>query len=117
MARRHIHPSDGDGSRVFPVTDRISGAYVDEAELLALLPHPVFVVDVAGDDTFHFSYVNDAYRELLGDDTATGDLRSVVPAHALVAHLRAFARAANERRQTAFEAPWGASTSGRRIAV
>ena len=31
-----------------------------DAALLELLPHPVFVVDVQGDYSFYFSYVNDA---------------------------------------------------------
>jgi multidrug efflux pump subunit AcrA (membrane-fusion protein) len=36
-----------------------------------------------------FVYVNDAYLELLGGaDEATGDLRTVLPAHALVSHVR-----------------------------
>jgi diguanylate cyclase (GGDEF)-like protein len=116
MARRQPI-GEGDGGGMFPVNDYFSGGFVDEAKLLALLPHPVFVVDVEGNDSFQFSYVNDAYRNLLGDDSATGDLRSVVPAHALVAHVRAFARAVAEQREIAFEAPWGLSTSGRRIAV
>jgi diguanylate cyclase (GGDEF)-like protein len=97
--------------------DRPEHGSPTDAALLELLPHPVFVVDVQGDDSFSFSYVNDAYRSLLGDDSATGDLRSVVPAHALVAHIRAFARAASEARPVAFEAGWGGSTSNRRIAV
>jgi len=87
-----------------------------DSGVLDLLPHPVFAVAVDGDDVFHFIYTNDAYRRLLGDDTATGDLRHVVPAHALVAHVRAFARAAREHETVAFEAEWGGSTS-RRVAV
>ena len=116
MARRQP-TGEGDWGRMYPVHDGLSSGFVDEAKLLALLPHPVFVVDVEGDGAFQFSYVNDAYRNLLGDDAATGDLRSVVPAHALVAHVRAFVRAVTEQCEVSFEAPWGASTSGRRIAV
>ena len=85
--------------------------------LFDVLPHPVFVVAVDGDADFRFIYTNDAYRRLLGDDTATGDLRQVVPANALVAHVRAFARAARERRTIAFEAEWGGSIPPRRVAV
>ncbi len=78
-----------------------------DTTLLDLLPHPAFAIAVDGDDAFRFIYTNDAYRALRGDETlngeipdgrgfeaAPGDLRSVVPANALVAHVRAFARAA-----------------------
>src|SRR3974377_963795 len=85
-------------------------------DLLDLLPHPAFVVEVEGNDLFRFSYVNDAYRALLGSDVGTGDLRSVVPANALVAHVRAFARAAGEARTIAFEADWGAGAPPRTVA-
>ncbi len=95
---------------------------VGDTALLDLLPHPVFAVAVDGQDEFRFIYTNDAYRRLLGDDAssshpATGDLRHVVPANALVAHVRAFARAARERRPIAFEAEWGPSVPTRRVAV
>jgi diguanylate cyclase (GGDEF)-like protein len=90
---------------------------VADTTLLDLLPHPAFAVAVDGDDVFRFIYTNDAYRRLLGDDTATGDLRHVVPANALVAHIRAFARAAREHREIAFEAEWGANVPTRRVAV
>ena len=90
---------------------------VADTTLLDLLPHPAFAVAVDGDDVFRFIYTNDAYRRLLGDDSATGDLRRVVPANALVAHVRAFARAAREHREIAFEAEWGASAPTRRVAV
>jgi len=82
-----------------------------------VLPHPVFVVAVDGEDDFRFIYTNDAYRRLVGDDTAAGDLSQVVPANALVAHVRAFARAARERRTISFEAEWGRTTPPRRVAV
>ena len=85
--------------------------------LFDVLPHPVFVVAVDGDDDFRFIYTNDAYRRLVGDDTAAGDLSQVVPANALVAHVRAFARAARERRTISFEAEWGRTTPPRRVAV
>ncbi|MCU1457831.1 MAG: hypothetical protein JWL73_1923, partial [Actinomycetia bacterium] len=91
--------------------------------LLDLLPHPAFAIAVDGDDVFRFIYANDAYRALRDDETpvgtgpATGDLRAVVPANALVAHVRAFARAARERRTIAFETEWGTSIPARRVAV
>ncbi len=90
---------------------------VADTTLLDLLPHPAFAVAVDGDDVFRFIYTNEAYRRLLGDDSATGDLRRVVPANALVAHVRAFARVAREHREIAFEAEWGASVPTRRVAV
>ncbi len=86
-------------------------------DLLDLLPHPAFVVEVRGDDHFRFAYVNDAYRSLLGADVATGDLRSIVPANALVVHVRAFARAVREARPISFEADWGTGKPPRRVAV
>ncbi len=71
--------------------------------LLDLLPHPAFAIAVDGDDVFRFIYTNDAYRALRGDDMRVGemrgddmhvgpgplagDLRSIVPANALVAHV------------------------------
>src|SRR5476649_600968 len=95
------HPSDSDSgearTRSGPVPIAIAAAAVDTT-LLDLLPHPVFAVAADGDDTFRFIYTNDAYRALLASDTATGDLRHVVPANALVAHVRAFAAAARDRR-------------------
>jgi diguanylate cyclase (GGDEF)-like protein len=90
---------------------------VGDTTLLDLLPHPAFAVAVEGDEVFRFIYTNDAYRRLLGDDSIAGDLRQVVPANALVAHVRAFARAARERRTIAFEAEWGGSPARRRVAV
>jgi diguanylate cyclase (GGDEF)-like protein len=88
---------------------------LSDTSLLDLLPHPAFVVAVDGDDSFRFAYVNAAYLELLsGADEATGDLRSVLPAHALVSHVRAFARSAREVRPVSFEADWG-GTSPRRV--
>ena len=90
---------------------------VGDTTLLDLLPHPAFAVAVEGDEVFRFIYTNDAYRRLLGDDSIAGDLRQVVPANALVAHVRAFARAAREGRTIAFEAEWGGSPARRRVAV
>lgn len=108
---------------------------VADTTLLDLLPHPAFAVAVDGDDMFRFIYTNDAYRRLLGDDACvarvvstahdtttandagTGDLAHVVPANALVAHVRAFARAAREGRPISFEAEWGSSIPNRRVAV
>jgi diguanylate cyclase (GGDEF)-like protein len=89
---------------------------VADTTLLDLLPHPAFAVAVDGDDRFHFIYANDSYRRLLGDHTATGDLSQIVPANALVAHVRGFAAAAREMRAVSFEAEWGASPT-RRVAV
>ena len=72
-----------------------------DTALLDLLPHPAFAIAVDGDDEFRFIYTNDAYRSLRGDDVDTElghtsrDLRQVVPANALVAHVRAFARTAD----------------------
>ena len=105
------------------LTDAPTTETAADTTLLDLLPHPAFAIAVDGDDQFRFIYTNDAYRRLLGDDTvlehetATGDLRHVVPANALVAHVRAFARAARERKTVAFEAEWGGSVPARRIAV
>ena len=96
---------------------------VADTSLLDLLPHPAFAIAVDGDDVFRFIYTNAAYRTLRGDDgasdlgPATGDLRQVVPANALVAHVRAFARAACECRPIAFETEWGTSIPARRVAV
>ncbi|MDQ1386230.1 MAG: hypothetical protein QOG65_3609, partial [Actinomycetota bacterium] len=89
---------------------------VVDTTLLDLLPHPVFAVAVDGDDVFRFIYTNDSYRALLASDSSTGDLRHVVPANALVAHVRAFAAAARGLRTVSFEAEWG-STPPRRVAV
>ncbi|MDQ1476536.1 MAG: hypothetical protein QOE62_1765 [Actinomycetota bacterium] len=89
---------------------------VVDTTLLDLLPHPVFAIAVDGDDVFRFIYTNDSYRALLANDSSTGDLRHVVPANALVAHVRAFAAAARELRTVSFEAEWG-STPPRRVAV
>src|SRR5947207_11413599 len=99
-----------------------------DTSLLDLLPHPAFAIAVDGDDMFRFIYTNDAYRALRGDDmhaddvpagagAPTGDLRSIVPANALVAHIRAFARAARECRTISFETEWGATKPARRVAV
>jgi diguanylate cyclase (GGDEF)-like protein len=116
--------TDGDElqSRVTPVFAATptfapaSGETAADTTLLDLLPHPAFAVAVDGDDRFRFIYTNDSYRGLLGDDTATGDLSQVVPANALVAHVRAFAAAAREMRTVSFEAEWGTSPA-RRVAV
>ena len=104
-----------DGRRAEPMSP--DAAPAGATALLDLLPHPAFVIAVDGRDAFRFVYVNDAYRALLGDDGPEGDLRSVVPAHALVAHVRAFARAASELSPVSFEADWGPTFSSRRVAV
>jgi diguanylate cyclase (GGDEF)-like protein len=86
--------------------------------LLDLLPHPAFVVAVEDEDMFRYVYANDAYQRLLANsDLATGDLRTVLPAHALVAHMRSFATAAREQCAVSFEADWGGSTPRRTVAV
>ena len=103
------------GSAPVAVADTPLDSAVDTS-LLDLLPHPVFAVAVDGDDVFRFIYTNDAYRALLASDSATGDLRHVIPANSLVAHVRAFAGAARERRTVSFEAEWGSSPP-RRVAV
>jgi diguanylate cyclase (GGDEF)-like protein len=90
----------------------------EDTQLLDLLPHPSFVVAVEPDDTFRFVYANPAYRALLGNaDVTAGDLRLVLPAHALVSHMRAFARAAREARAVGFEAEWGGASPRRTVAV
>src|SRR5665213_3375341 len=72
---------------------------IADTTVLDVLPHPAFAIAVDGEDVFRFIYTNDAYRTLRGEDAAAevgapaGDLRHVVPANALVAHVRAFARA------------------------
>jgi diguanylate cyclase (GGDEF)-like protein len=96
---------------------------IADTTVLDVLPHPAFAIAVDGEDVFRFIYTNDAYRTLRGEDAAAevgapaGDLRHVVPANALVAHVRAFARAARERRPVAFETEWGSSIPTRRVAV
>jgi diguanylate cyclase (GGDEF)-like protein len=95
-----------------------SGIDLGDTQLLDLLPHPAFVVAVDGEDSFHFAYANDAYRALLdGTDISAGDLRLVLPPHALVGHVRAFARAAREIRAVAFEVDWGGANPRRAMAV
>ncbi len=87
-------------------------------QLLDLLPQPAFVVGVDGDQSFHFVYANEAYRRLLDDsEISVGDLRLVLPPHALVGHVRAFARAAREVRAVAFEVDWGGGDRRRVMAV
>jgi diguanylate cyclase (GGDEF)-like protein len=94
---------------------------VDDTNLLDLLPHAAFVVAVDGDDHFRFVFANGAYRELLdssGEDVASlGELRSVLPAHALVAHVRAFSRCARELTTISIESDWGAVDLRRTLAV
>jgi len=135
MERWQPNGEDLDGTRgraaLAPVgSDGVADAANDgvaDTTLLDLLPHPAFAVAVDGDDMFRFIYTNDSYRRLLGDlspheptpheEVATGDLRHVVPANALVAHIRGFAQAAREKRTIAFEAEWGTQIPTRRVAV
>ena len=105
-----------------PTPDRtdahLSAAPVGDTALLDLLPHPAFVVEVAGDDSFRYAYANHAYRSLLAhNDIVGGDLRAVLPATALVTHVRGFARAARERRAVSFEAEWSGGPARRTIEV
>jgi PAS domain-containing protein len=144
MARWQPSDSDGDetlvsssaghgaapaaAGRNHPSNPRMRATAAPEAgdtTLLDLLPHPVFAVAVDGDDDFRFIYTNAAYRDLLATDDsgsepagewAIGDLRHVIPANGLVAHVRAFATAARELRTTSFEAEWGTAPP-RRVAV
>jgi diguanylate cyclase (GGDEF)-like protein len=88
-----------------------------DTRLLDLLPNPAFIVAIESDDAFRFVYANAAYRELLDDHDIAGDLRVVLPPHALVAHVRAFAQAARELRPVAFEADWGGARLRRALAV
>src|SRR5262249_11363457 len=118
MARRQPTGEDHDGPRAVPSSapgraPARALTMIDDPSLLDLVPHPVFVVEIEAEEQFQFTYVNDAYRELLGDDHGTGDLRGIVPAHALVAHIRAFAEAAMTGQHVAFEADWGPSASRR----
>ena len=100
-----------------PAADTDSGiAQGSGTRLLELLPHPAFVVEVDGDESFHFVYANVAYRALLSDEPV-GDLRVTLPANALVAHVRAFSHAARDRSPVSFETDWGAWPPARRIAV
>jgi diguanylate cyclase (GGDEF)-like protein len=92
--------------------------FASATAVLDLLPHPAFIVEVDEDDSFRFVYANPSYRALLDDaDIAAGDLRAVLPAHALVSHVRAFARAAQYSREVAFESEWGGTELRRTIAV
>src|SRR5258708_25000261 len=120
MARWQPNDVDNDEARnpsgPVPVASDPLGDDAADMTMFDLVPHPVFVVAVDGDADFRFIYTNDAYRRLLGNDAATGDLRHVVPANALVPHGPAFSRAARELRTIAFEAEWG-STPPRRVAV
>jgi diguanylate cyclase (GGDEF)-like protein len=94
---------------------------VDETVLLDLLPHAAFIVAVDGEDMFRFVYANAAYQALFegSDETLApvGDLRSVLPAHALVAHVRAFARCVREQRVISIESDWGPVDLRRTLAV
>ena len=92
---------------------------VADTTLLDLLPQPAFVVAVDGDDVFRFVYANARVPRAARrrPTRPTGDLRRVVPADVLVAHIRAFARAAREHRAVSFEAEWGGAARRRRVAV
>jgi len=94
------------------------GVAPGDTHLLDSLPAPAFLVAFDGTDSFEFVYVNAAFEALLGDaDDVLGELRLVLPANALVPHVRAFARAVREQRPISFEAGWGSAESGRTIAV
>jgi diguanylate cyclase (GGDEF)-like protein len=121
VARRQIRSGDSDARGLLaPASPPLAPRRVDlsDTTLLDLLPHAAFVVAVDGDDTFRFEYANDALLALLGSaEGATGDLRSVLPAHALVSFVRAFARAASELQTVGFEADWGGTTPRRVLSV
>ncbi len=93
----------------------------DDTTLLEVLPHASFIVAVDGDDHFRYVFANQAYRALLdasGEDVdVVGDLRSVLPAHALVAHVRAFSRCVRELQTISIESDWGAVDLRRTLAV
>src|SRR5262249_18921669 len=95
-------------------TERTEGEFA----VLDVLPHPSFVVAVDGDDEFRFTYANAASRALLGPGRdVDGDLSTVLPAPALVSHVRGFARAARERRVVSFESEWAGGPRHRAVSV
>ena len=79
----------------------------DDVEVvLDALPQPAFVVAIGDDEVCRFVHANARYRALFGLDLENGlgdDLRSVLPADVLVAHINAFARASVEAESVSFE--------------
>jgi diguanylate cyclase (GGDEF)-like protein/PAS domain S-box-containing protein len=77
------------------------------ATVLDALPQAAFVVAVGDDGQFRFVHTNIRYRALFGLSARAlhGDLRSVLPADALVSHVRQFAAAARGRKPVSFDAP------------
>lgn len=89
----------GGGTRV-----DTSGEHV--TALLDALPQAAFLVAVGADGGFRFVHMNGRYRDLLQLAPAvrnSGDLRSVLPADALVAHVREFAAAVHGPDSVSFE--------------
>ena len=82
-------------------------AGLDDAQVamvLDALPQPAFTVAVGDDGEFHFVYTNAPYRDLLGlGPQPHGALRSMLPADALVSHVRHFAAAARQGCTVEFE--------------
>jgi diguanylate cyclase (GGDEF)-like protein len=75
--------------------------------LLDALPHAAFTVAVDDDGHFRFLHTNARYRSLLGLNARAqheGDLRAVLPADALVSHVRQFAAAARGAKSVSFDA-------------
>jgi diguanylate cyclase (GGDEF)-like protein len=121
VARRQIRSGESDARGILAPAGRAPEPRrldLSDTSLLDLLPHAAFVVAVDGDDAFRFEYANDELLTLLGSaEAATGDLRTVLPAHALVSFVRAFARAASELQPVSFEADWGGTSPRRVLAV
>lgn len=107
-----------DGLRRLPTAAAQTGVpFATPLDVLDALPHAAFIVEVEGDESFSFAYGNHAYRQLLDREITTGELRALLPANALVAHMRAFARAARDHHAVRFEADWSPGASPRTLAV
>jgi diguanylate cyclase (GGDEF)-like protein len=117
VSRRPEQHDDGLALRSATTPGADSGIDGADTRLLDLLPNPAFIIAIDGDDAFRFAYANAAYCDLLDDHDIAGDLRLVLPPHALVAHVRAFAQAVRESRPVAFEADWGGASRRRALAV
>ncbi len=98
----------------------IGGGDDRDFALLDLLPQPAFVIAVDGDDSFRFIYANERYCALLGvsdDAVLDGDLRAVLPTHALVPHVRQLARAAHGNVPVRFQVDLGTTTRRSVVAI
>jgi diguanylate cyclase (GGDEF)-like protein len=74
--------------------------------VLDALPQPAFVVGIGDDGVCRFVHANARYRTLFGLDIESDlgiDLRSVLPADVLVAHITAFSQVSREGGTAAFE--------------